>query len=148
MKWFEEPLYGNDVNDLKKLRAHTTINIAAGQQEGMRWRHRDLIAGGAVDIAQPDVVFVGGYTEGLKVAHLAQAYNVPVATHGWPHLNMHLAGAISNGWRLEYHLGPAGLAAHLFEDPPVPENGTLRIPDTPGLGLEFNEAGMRPYLET
>ena len=148
VKWFEEPLFGNDIEDLKALRAATTIHIAAGQQEGMRWRHRDLIAGGAVDIAQPDVVFVGGYTEGVKVAHLAQAFNLPVATHGWPHLNMHLSGAISNAWRLEYHLGPAGLAAHLFKDPPVPENGILRIPDKPGLGLEFDEEGMRAFKTT
>ncbi|HBK79694.1 MAG TPA: mandelate racemase/muconate lactonizing enzyme family protein [Nitrospinae bacterium] len=148
VKWFEEPLCGNDVENLKELRASTTIPIAAGQQEGMRWRHRDLIAGGAVDIAQPDVVFVGGYTEGIKVAHLAQAFDVPVATHGWPHLNMHLAGAISNAWRLEYHLGPAGLADHLFTNAPKPENGILRIPDRPGLGLEFNEAGVRPYEDS
>jgi L-alanine-DL-glutamate epimerase-like enolase superfamily enzyme len=148
VKWFEEPLYGNDIEDLKKLRASTTINIAAGQQEGMRWRHRDLIAGGAVDIAQPDVVFTGGFTEGVKVAHLAQAFNVPVATHGWPHMNMHLSGAISNAWRLEYHLEPAGLAGHLFKNPPVPESGILRIPDKPGLGLEFDEEGMRPHLVT
>jgi L-alanine-DL-glutamate epimerase-like enolase superfamily enzyme len=148
VKWFEEPVYGNDVEDLKALRASTTISIAAGQQEGMRWRHRDLIAGGAVDIAQPDVVFVGGYTEGIKVAHLAQAYNIPVATHGWPHLNMHLSGAISNAWRLEYHLGPAGLGQILWKNPPVPEGGILHIPDAPGLGLEFDVAGTAPYKES
>ncbi|MBI2176804.1 MAG: mandelate racemase/muconate lactonizing enzyme family protein [Candidatus Tectomicrobia bacterium] len=148
VRWFEEPVAGNDVKDLVQLRASTTIPIAAGQQEGMRWRHRDLIAGGAVDIAQPDVVFVGGYTEGVKVAHLAQAYNLPIATHGWPHLNMHLAGAVSNGWRMEYHLEPAGLDAMLFKDPPVPERGVMRIPDKPGLGLDFNEERVRPYRDT
>lgn len=147
VKWFEEPVQGNDIKDLLTLRASTSIPIAAGQQEGMRWRHRDLIAGGAVDIAQPDVVFVGGYTEGLKVAHLAQAYNVPVATHGWPHLNMHLAGAIANSWRLEYHLGPANLAQKLFKNPPVPEKGILHIPDKPGLGLDLDEEGIRPHRD-
>ncbi len=147
VKWFEEPVFGNDVKDLVALRAPTTIPIAAGQQEGMRWRHRDLIASGAVDIAQPDVVFVGGFSEGLKVAHLAQAYNLPVATHGWPHFNMHLVGAVANGWRMEYHLGPAGLDAKLFKDPPLPERGIMRIPDRPGLGLDFDEEGVRPYMD-
>ncbi len=147
VKWFEEPVAGNDIKDLVQLRASTTIPIAAGQQEGMRWRHRDLIAGGAVDIAQPDVVFVGGFTEGLKVAHLAQAWNLPVATHGWPHFNMHLVGAVANGWRLEYHLEPAGLDAMLFKDPPVPEGGVMRIPEKPGLGLEFNGERVRPYKD-
>jgi len=147
VRWFEEPVAGNDVKDLLALKASTTIPIAAGQQEGMRWRHRDLIASGAVDIAQPDVVFVGGYTEGVKVAHLAQAYNLPIATHGWPHFNMHLVGAVSNGWRMEYHLEPAGLDAMLFKDPPVPERGVMRIPDKPGLGLDFNEERVRPYKD-
>ncbi|MEE9274652.1 MAG: mandelate racemase/muconate lactonizing enzyme family protein [bacterium] len=147
VKWFEEPVYGNDVKDLVALRAATTIPIAAGQQEGMRWRHRDLIASGAVDIAQPDVVFVGGFTEGLKVAHLAQAFNIPIATHGWPHFNMHLVAGVSNGWRMEYHLEPAGLDAALFNNPPVPEGGVMRMPDAPGLGLEFDEAGVRPHRE-
>ncbi|MFQ5895521.1 MAG: mandelate racemase/muconate lactonizing enzyme family protein [Nitrospinota bacterium] len=147
VKWFEEPVHGNDIKDLVALRASTSIPIAAGQQEGMRWRHRDLIASGAVDIAQPDVVFVGGYTEGLKVAHLAQAYNLPIATHGWPHLNMHLAAGVANGWRVEYHLEPAGLAGKLFKEPPLPERGVTRIPDRPGLGLDFDEEGVRPYRD-
>src|SRR4030066_63131 len=55
---------------------------AAGQNEGPRWRHRELITTGAVDIVQPNVVYVGGYTEALKVAHMAQAFNLPVANGG------------------------------------------------------------------
>jgi L-alanine-DL-glutamate epimerase-like enolase superfamily enzyme len=75
--WFEEPVKGNDAQLLRKLGEETSIPIAAGQNEGHRYRHRELIASGAVDIAHPNVVFVGGYTEGKKVASRAQP-----GTHG------------------------------------------------------------------
>ena len=69
------------------------IPIAAGQNEGHRFRHRELIVNRGVDIAQPNVCSVGGYTEAVKVAALAQAFNLPIANGGgWPHHNMHLQG--------------------------------------------------------
>ena len=71
MTWFEEPVYQNDARLLADLRRQTTIPIAAGQNEGHRWRHRELIVNHAVDIIQPNVVSVGGYTEAVKVAAMA-----------------------------------------------------------------------------
>lgn len=146
--WFEEPVYANDVRLLAELRRCTAIPIAAGQHEGHRWRHRDLIVGGAVDIVQPNVAYVGGFSEGLKVAHLAQAFNLPVATGGgWPHINAHLIAAVLNGWRVEYHL-PMQLAGEaIFVDPPAAVDGWVTLPERPGLGLEPNEAALQEYLE-
>jgi L-rhamnonate dehydratase len=98
--WFEEPVYGNDARLLANLRRQTRIPIAAGQNEGHKWRHRELLVHEAVDIIQPNVVWVGGYTEAVKVAAMAQAYNIPVANGGgWPHHNMHLIAGVANGWR-------------------------------------------------
>ena len=95
--WFEEPVYQNDAALLADLRRHTSIPLAAGQNEGHRFRHRELIVNHAVDIAQPNVCSVGGYTEAVKVAALAQAFNLPIANGGgWPHHNMHLQAAMAN----------------------------------------------------
>ena len=146
--WFEEPVYHNDVHDMAILRTRTSIPIAAGQSQTMCWQHRLLIAGGAVDIVQPDVVNVGGFTEGLKVAHLAQAFDLPITTHGWPHLNMHLIAGVPNGWRLEFHVEPQKLGEAIFVDPPKPEGRWVTLPEKPGLGLEVNEAALKEYEES
>ena len=66
IKWFEEPVYGNDARLLANLRRQTRIPISAGQNEGHKWRHRELLVHEAVDILQPNVVYVGGYTEGAE----------------------------------------------------------------------------------
>jgi L-alanine-DL-glutamate epimerase-like enolase superfamily enzyme len=63
--WFEEPVYQNDAALLADLRRHTNIPIAAGQNDGHRFRHRELIVNHAVYIA-PNVCSVGGYTEAVK----------------------------------------------------------------------------------
>jgi L-alanine-DL-glutamate epimerase-like enolase superfamily enzyme len=135
--WFEEPVYQNDALLLADLRRHTSIPIAAGQNEGHRFRHRELIANHAVDIAQPNVCSVGGYTEAVKVAAMAQAFNLPIANGGgWPHHNMHLQAAMANGWRVEFHFEMWGIGDKVYKEPPAPVNGWVTLAETPGLGLE------------
>ena len=146
--WFEEPVYHNDVNDMAVLRTRTSIPLAAGQNQEMYWHHRLLVAGGAVDIVQTDVVNVGGFTQGLKVAHLARVFDLPLATHGWPRLNMHLIAGVPSGWRLEFHVEPEKLEETIFTDLPKPEAGWLTLPEKPGLGLEINEAALKEYEES
>ena len=144
--WFEEPLRANDVLQLAALRQRTSIPISAGQNEGHRFRHRELIVGGAVDIVQPNVCSVGGYTEAIKVAHMAHAFNLPVANGGgWPHHNAHLMAAIPNGWRVEFHAQMWLIGEAIFQDPPKPVKGWVTLPERPGLGLEPNEAALNEY---
>jgi L-alanine-DL-glutamate epimerase-like enolase superfamily enzyme len=147
--WFEEPVHNNDVKDLAELRTRTFIPIAAGQQEGMRWRHRDLIVGNAVDIVQTDAALVGGFSEGLKVAHFAQAYNLPIATHGYvcPHINMHLVAGVTNGWLVEFHALGQKLSEVIFVNPPKVEKGWVTLPEKPGLGMDVNYAALKEYEE-
>ncbi|HET6468588.1 MAG TPA: mandelate racemase/muconate lactonizing enzyme family protein [Geminicoccaceae bacterium] len=142
--WFEEPLQQNDARALADLRRGTRIPIAAGQMEGHRWRLRELVEQQAVDILQPNVTYCGGYTEARKAAHLAQAYNLPIANGGgWPLFNMHLMAGMMNGWLVEWHLGMVAVGETLFTDAPRPENGVLRIPDRPGLGLTLDRDAWR-----
>ena len=146
--WFEEPVYQNDAALLADLRRHTCIPISAGQNEGHRFRHRELIANHAVDIAQPNVCSVGGYTEAVKVAALAQAYNLPIANGGgWPHHNMHLQAAMANGWRVEFHFIMWGVGDRIYQDPPAPDHGWVTLSETPGLGLEPRSDALKEYEE-
>ncbi len=146
--WFEEPVYQNDAALLAELRRHTCIPIAAGQNEGHRFRHRELIVNRAVDIAQPNVCSVGGYTEAVKVAALAQAFNLPIANGGgWPHHNMHLQAAMANGWRVEFHFEMWGVGDAIYKEPPAPERGWVTLPETAGLGLELRWEALKEYEE-
>ena len=144
--WFEEPVHGNDAQLLQKLSEDTSIPLAAGQNEGHRYRHRKLIASGAIDISHPNVVFVGGYTEGKKVASLAQTYNLDIGNGaGFPIHNMHLHGGMPNGWYVEFHLVTWKVERQIYRDTPDPTNGTIHLPERPGLGLEPDRDVLEEY---
>lgn len=145
--WFEEPLHQNDARAMADLRAHTKIPVAAGQMEGHRWRLRELVEKQAVDILQPNCCFCGGYTEARKAAHLAQAYNIPIANGGgWPIFNMHTMAGLMNGWIVEWHLGMVQAGQMLFPDAPKPKDGMLSIPERAGLGLTLDRDALRDTL--
>jgi L-alanine-DL-glutamate epimerase-like enolase superfamily enzyme len=139
LMWFEEPIQQNDARALADLRANTSVPIAAGQMEGHRWRYRELVSHHAVDVLQPNVLYNGGYTESLKVAHLAQAYNLPMANGGgWPIFNMHLLCGLMNGGPVEFHYGMWQTGKHFFYDTPDPVDGRMTLSGKPGLGFTPN----------
>lgn len=143
LTWFEEPLHQNDARALADLRKRTNIPISAGQMEGHRWRIRELVENHAVDILQPNCCYNGGYTETLKAAHLAQAYNLPIANGaGWPIFNMHTMAGLMNGWLVEFHWGMWQAGEKFFTGAPGPENDMVKIPDRPGLGFEPNREAL------
>jgi L-rhamnonate dehydratase len=146
--WFEEPLYGNDARLLAQLRERCSVPISAGQNEGSRFRHLELLQHGAIDILQPNVCYVGGYTEAVKVAAMAQAFNIPVATGGgWPHHNMPFQAAVSNGWRVEFHYLMWKVGEIIYKNTPEPEKGFVTLTEEPGLGLEPRREALEEYLE-
>lgn len=136
LTWFEEPIAANDPRALADLRRLGGIPIASGQMEGDRYRHRALIEAGAIDVLQPNVCYGGGFTEVQKVAHMAQAFNLRLDNGGgWPLHNLHAMAGLSNGGSVEFHLDMREIGETLFEAAPRPVKGTVRVPETPGLGL-------------
>jgi L-rhamnonate dehydratase len=92
---------------------------------------------GAVDVIQPNVVISGGYTQCIKVAGMAQAFNVTIDNGGaWPFHNMHLHGGVANGGLVECHFLSIESCKRIFKSLPEQENGWLTLPETPGVGLE------------
>ena len=139
IKWFEEPIQQNDARALADFRKNTSVPVAAGQMEGHRWRYRELIVHQAVDVIQPNVLYNGGYTESLKVAHMAQAFNLPMANGGgWPIFNMHLLCGVMNGGPVEFHYGMWQTGKQFFHGTPDPIQGELKISGLPGLGFTPN----------
>lgn len=145
--WVEEPVAHNDIRGMAMLRTRTTIPISAGQESHFSWQHRLLIASGSIDIDQPDIVNVGGFTEGIKVAHVAQSFDMPIALHGLPQITIHLAAAVPNGWRVEFHARLEALGEIIFINPPKPEGGWVTCPDKAGFGLEINDDALKQYQD-
>jgi L-alanine-DL-glutamate epimerase-like enolase superfamily enzyme len=137
ISFFEEPVKENDIGALLELKKQTRIPLAGGQNEGLAWRFRDLIASRAVDIIQPNVVIGGGYTQCARIAAIASAYNLPMANGGaWAHHNMHLHAGLANGGLVEYHYPAVTVCEAIYGPLPVPKDGWLDLPETPGLGFE------------
>ena len=144
LTWFEEPVNQNDAAALADLRRATNIPLSAGQAEGNRWRFREFLEHRSVDVLQPNVCFVGGFTEARKVAHMAQAYNLPIANGGgWPLLNMHLLAGMANGHLCEWHATLIDVQELIFKNPPKPKNSVISIPKKPGIGLDIDPDGLK-----
>jgi L-alanine-DL-glutamate epimerase-like enolase superfamily enzyme len=142
--WFEEPVHPDDMAGHIEVRQALAIPIAAGENEYTRFGCRDLIASRAVDILQADAVTAGGITEWRKIAAMAGAYHIPMAPHGDPYMSVHLMGSIPNGLIMETYPAVTGYMAELVE-PFTVEEGTIKIPDRPGLGLALDEAAIERY---
>ena len=143
---FDHPVSMRDPRLMAELRRTTTIPLAARAYSGNLWDNRDLIAGGAVDIMHTNVLDSGGYTGGLKVAHMAEMYHLPMATGGAFHLhNSHIIGGVANGLMTEFHLGSSQTTDAVFVNPPRPVRGRLQLLSGPGLGLELNHDSLEQY---
>jgi len=142
--FFEEPLTQNDARQMAELRRATGMPLACGQNEGLLFRFRDLLLNQSVDYLQPNVAIGGGFTQCLKVAGLAAAFNVPIENGGaWPFHNMHLHAGLANGGMVEHHYLAVELCRLLYRDLPEPEDGLLTLPEKPGLGFEPDRDAIR-----
>jgi L-rhamnonate dehydratase len=144
ISFFEEPLMQNDVRLMADLRRRTGAVLAAGQNEGMAYRFRDMLVAEAVDYVQPNAMITGGFTQTVKIAGMASAFNVAIANGGAGALqNMHVHAGLWNGGFCEWHLPFMGLCRRIYRDMPEPTAGKILIPTAPGLGFEPNRDAIR-----
>ncbi len=142
--WFEEPVLADDIQGLAAISRATTIPVATGEHEYTKYGFKDLISQGGADIVQPDIGRVGGVTEWMKVAHLADAFNLPVAPHAYGVLHLHCAMATPNIKAVEITGPEMERWPVLFEDvPPVIDGQWKPFADRPGLGLAPRSDTMR-----
>ena len=124
--WFEEPLRADDTEGLAELAHALTIPIASGENNYGKRQFRALFERRAVDIVQPDLRRAGGFTECLEIGLLADAFNVPYASHGGG-VHLHLLAALPNTLFMESGLLPAGAPTRLID-------GCYPLPEAPGFG--------------
>ncbi|GAA0390751.1 mandelate racemase/muconate lactonizing enzyme family protein [Microbispora corallina] len=132
--WFEEPLPGDDVAGHEALAAASTIPIAVGESLYSPAQFREYLHRRAAGVVQVDVARIGGITPWLKVAHLAETYNVPVCPHFLMELHVSLCCAVPNSRYLE-HIPQ--LRAITRGEIAVADGHALP-PAAPGLGIEWD----------
>ena len=144
--WFEEPINPDDYRGHQLVSQATLIPIATGENEYTRYGFRDLIENRCAAILQPDALIMGGITEFMKVAAMAQAHDLPIAPHGDQNVHVHLVAAIPNGLTVEYYRGSTEpMWDKMFKETLMVDNGNLSPPNRPGLGIEINEEALAPY---
>ncbi|MBB2948757.1 L-alanine-DL-glutamate epimerase-like enolase superfamily enzyme [Actinoplanes lutulentus] len=132
--WFEEPLPAEDVAGHEQLSRATSIPVAVGESMYAPGQFAEYIRRGAAGVIQVDVARIGGITPWLKVAHLAEAANVPVCPHFLMELHVSLCCAVPNSRYLE-HI-PQLRAITRSEITIV--DGQALAPATPGLGIDWD----------
>ena len=139
--WFEEPTSKDDIDGYCQIAASTRIPIATGEREYTLGAFREFLSRGAAAIVQPDALRIGGLSQSLKVAHLAQAFHRPVAPHFYKEIDVHILAAVNNGMSLEYFPWLDELLAHPLDV----VNGMAKVPTRPGMSLEFKPEAIREF---
>lgn len=135
LTWLEEPIAPDDMAGHARVVREGGLPIAAGENLRTLWEFRHLIASGGVTWPEPDVTNCGGVTSFSKICHLAEAFNLPVTSHGAHDVTVHLLAACPNGQLLEAH--GFGLERYI-EEPLMIEDGMAIAPDRPGHGIAFD----------
>jgi len=150
VKWIEDPLDADHtVDQYADIRGQVTpIGLAVGNVEFGHRSFRRLIEGDAADIVQPDVQWIGGMTELLRVGATARGAGVPLVPHRANVYSVHYALARTETPFLEYMLG-RGMEVQpvrpAIADEPVPEDGTISVGDDPGFGVELRREVLAPF---
>ena len=131
-EWLEEPVMADDFEGYKEICKSISIPVVTGENN---FTHNDLLPfmkNKKISILQPDIMR-GGYTNLIFTSNLANEYGIKIAPHMFPELSIHIVASIKNPSWLEY----MGWYDHLWQEPLLPVNGTLKPSDRPGHGMDF-----------
>ncbi|MFC7474471.1 mandelate racemase/muconate lactonizing enzyme family protein [Dankookia sp. GCM10030260] len=137
--WLEEPVQPEDVAGHARVMREGGVPVASGENLRSLWDFQALIAAGGVSFPEPDVTNCGGVTAFMKIAHLAEAFHLPVTSHGAHDVTVQLLAACPNRSYLEAH--GFGLDRYIAEPLRI-EEGMAVAPDRPGHGIGFDWAGL------
>src|SRR3954469_16703643 len=137
--WLEEPTIPDDPAGHARIVREGGLPVAVGENLRTVWEFKQYMACGGVTYPEPDVTNCGGVTPFMKIAHLAEAFNLPVTSHGAHDVTVHLLAACPNRSYLEAH--GFGLERYIAE-PLAIQEGFALAPDRPGHGIEFDWKGL------
>ncbi len=142
-RWIEEPVLPDMIPQYAEIRSRSPLPIAGGEHEYTRWGMAALLNAEGVDVLQPDTYWAGGITELQKIYAVASIHDIPVIPHGHSvPANVHLMASQPALMApiLEYLVKWNQIHQFFFADPIVPKNGTVTVPNRPGIGMELDPA--------
>ena len=149
--WIEEPVATDDIDGSAEVARALHTPIAGYETETGLYGFRQLIDRDAVDIVQCDIAWSGGFSEGRRIAAYAQAHHRMMAPHAFAGAvllvaSLHFAAAIPNGLVLEWDQNPNAIRDELLKEPlKLESDGTVKVPERPGLGIELDRAVIERY---
>ena len=149
--WYEEPVLAENIDALAAARQKINIPVVTGEELYTKFEFREVFEKQAADILNPDVCNVGGILELKEIAAMAEPYFVAISPHNFNSTTVGLAAtlqvsaAIPNFLITEYFVNLEEFGRDIAVAPFEVENGYIRLPDTPGLGIDLNEDRLAAY---
>ena len=148
--FIEELLHPEDYEGYRQVSGAVDALIACGEQEATEWGFRELIERAHIDVLQPDLSRCGGFTAARKIVHMAEMANVLVVPHSWSSdlltaASLHLNAFQRRAMFVEFNTSHGPLSRQLARNPLRLEDGYVRVPDGPGLGIEVDEDAVERY---
>ncbi len=140
--WIEEPTLADNYDGYAAIRAKARTAIQMGENWWGSQEMAKCLKAGASDLAMPDAMKIGGVTGWLRAAALAESAGLPVSSHLFPEVSVHLLAATPTRHWLEY----VDWAAPILAEPMEINDGLARARDIPGTGIQWNEAGVKRHL--
>ena len=149
-RWLEECVMPDRIDSYRRVKDATRIPLSGAEHEYTRWGFKRFIDAGALDVLQPDIYWAGGLSEVLKIAAYASVHDVMVIPHGHSTpagLHFSLAQSPMLTPLQEYLVKWNAINQHFLAHPLVPEDGMLRTPTQPGLGMALDPAKIEAQEE-
>lgn len=149
--WFEEPVLAENVDALAEVKRQIHIPVVTGEELYTKFEFREVFEKRAADIINPDVCNVGGILELKEIAAMAEPYYIVVSPHNYNSTTVGLAATIQvsttvpNFLITEYFVNLEAFGREIAKDPFKVENGYIKVPDAPGLGIELDEQALARY---
>jgi D-galactarolactone cycloisomerase len=150
--WFEEPLSPDDIEGYAKLTDSSPVKIAHGEVLTRRQSYAPYFAKRSMDIAQPDATKVGGLSEMRRIAWAAEQHGIDVVPHGWNTAigvaaDLHFASTLRGRSFVEFNAGNPLVEELMLNAFALDDDGNLRVPDKPGLGIEIDRDALKRFVE-
>jgi L-alanine-DL-glutamate epimerase-like enolase superfamily enzyme len=142
--WLEEPLVSDDISGHVRLADRLNVPIAAGEHLIGRFEFVEYLRHGAAAVVQPDTPLMGGISECMRVATLAEAHGATLCPHFLPELHVHVVAATKAGKYVEYF----PLVDDVLEESLPVSGGMARPPDRPGHGMAWAAEALQRYAAT
>jgi L-alanine-DL-glutamate epimerase-like enolase superfamily enzyme len=145
LTWLEEPVAAHDHEGEAQVAAALDTPIASAESVYTSRGIMEVLQHRSCDILMPDLTRMGGPTEWLKAAHLAEAFSKPVSNHTYPEMSLALMASISNGLIVEYMPWVSPIYREQIE---LDKSGQAIVPNRPGWGFSFDPAIIEKFALT